>query len=408
MNLFGLYKHNKSHRHALCAWFCFVGLLSIILAFFSIPGSRVATNLFQGFIVFPVCILAPESIGSLWKKSFLFRGVVLLFFFNFATLFWGEQVADIELSVKFLRRILYTTTFISGITLSQPLFHKYPKVILTVLFICSLGAGYSLIQFFSDPSIHRLTFHFEGGHPNQAGWIYGLVGVGIIAAFRKNLSEKRTMLIFATLTLLFFTVLMTASRSSILGILSTLCVFIFFVRDRRAWIPCTAMLIAILLYIPSSQHFKNTPGKSRYSAQRLISRKDAGRLSIWGYLIDRMDAKDKVIGKGFLADDTSKDHRAAILSHSHSLYVSSFYHGGIIALLLHIGILTGAIVIGFRETKNGRISIILLLAFMFIPSLTDGKGIMNLSTKFPPEILLFWIPISLAVAAESSEKDLIP
>lgn len=391
---------SKAWRHALCAYTSAAGILLTLFGIVILPGTRGATNFMQLMIVFPMILIGIDHIPELFKKSLTFKVSITLILYLFASLFWSEQSANWDEISRFLKRITYMIAIMGGVSLAIPLLRKYQKTSLVLLLLFTLGALYALFKFFCDPSISRLIYHHGEMHPNKTGWMYGLIAMGLTSFIQHHTKRSLKLLLFSALIILFSAVMFTSSRSSILGISLGTLAYSLITRNRRCCPPITALLIAFTIYgTVSATKPTPTATKSLLSTKRLVTRKDSGRFKLWGELYQRMDFKDHIIGKGFLADHSSS-RNTEILCHPHSLYISSFLHGGIIALMLHATMSLFVFHRGLKTAFSGRPLLILLAAFSLIPSLTDGSGIIDLSTTFALEILITWIPVFITIASE--------
>jgi hypothetical protein len=319
----------------------------------------------------------------------------------FISLFYGEETATVKLVFKFIRRIIYTVGFICGTSIAMPLLKRHRKAVFYALLPCAAaGAAISLYLFYTTPHMARAPYHFQDLHPNAAAWMYGMLGVGIMGCLRKQSTLSDRIWAFLALALLFSAIMMTSSRSGILGIASALPVFIATTRDKRILPVLLAAGVALAVYLFSGHDMQHSDKGRLISIEKLVSRKDSGRLTFWKELIGRMDGKEYLIGRGFFADHTTAQLDPEIWFTPHSLYLSSFYHGGAITLFLHLSLYIATVWIGFGNIKSGSNSLMLFAAFAFIPSLVDGKSIIDLSIKFPPAVLLFWIPVAMAAGSE--------
>lgn len=399
-NLLKLYRDSRDVRYKLYSWMCLVGIITTLLSLIGLPGSRTAANFFLIFIMYPSYVLVADAIPKIWKSSLVFKLAMVVMLVSFASVFYGEEVATAKIVSKFIRRIIQLVGFIVGISVAMPLIKKHQKYIFYALLLCSLAAGVSLFIFYTSPSLTRLAYHYGDLHTNRAGWIYGLIAASLLASFQKGPNRLVQGLTFLALTILFTAIMLTSSRSTILGVFIILPTFILLSRDKRCWPPILAIIIAMSIYTSTAHSLKGSDKGRLVSTERLVNRKDAGRFQFWKELIDRMDTPEYVVGKGFLADHTSKERDPKVFCIPHSLYVSSFFHGGFIMLSLHALLLCSVGIVGLKDIKNGSMGILLLAGFALVPSLTDGKSIIDLSNKFPAEVLLFWIPVAIATATQ--------
>jgi hypothetical protein len=88
----------------------------------------------------------------------------------------------------------------------------------------------------------------------------------------------------------------------------------------------------------------------------------------------------------------------AIMNHLHSAFFATFVHGGIIGALLLVALLTLAIRRAARIAVQGDATWLALLAFGCGGLLFDGESLTSLATAPRFEGLLFWLPVTVALA----------
>ena len=395
-----LVKNFKNNRQILSSYICAVGILTTLISILIIPSTRITFNLFMGLVVFPFFILSPDTLLRMWRTSVIFRLVLFLLTLNFLSLFWGATKADTHTMFKFIHHIFYIIAFIGGCYQSISVLKSWKKSMDAILILSFIGASVALFVFFRDPETQRLTYHLKDFHPNGTGWIYGLLSVGIMG----NLLFKKTsrvvqFICFVSLSVLFTSVMFTSSRTSILGVLFSVLTFWFFTQDRRVLIPVFSVFFAVFIYSVDSAFLEKANDRSIISTTRLVTRKGSGRIRLWKELIGEMKSKEYLFGKGFLENDSNKTN--SNVPHPHSLFLSSFFHGGGVVLFIHAWIVVLVMFKGYLMTRNGSILLLLLCVFTVFPSLFDGKTIIHINSVFSPDMFIFWIPVALSISYDT-------
>jgi hypothetical protein len=90
-----------------------------------------------------------------------------------------------------------------------------------------------------------------------------------------------------------------------------------------------------------------------------------------------------------------------MMSHLHSAFLATFVHGGIIGAALLLLVLGHGIKRACRLAVQGDATWIALLAFGCGGLLFDGESLASLATAPRFEGLLFWLPLTVALARGS-------
>jgi hypothetical protein len=87
-----------------------------------------------------------------------------------------------------------------------------------------------------------------------------------------------------------------------------------------------------------------------------------------------------------------------MMSHLHSAFFATFVHGGIIGIGLLLALLGIGVRRACRIARHGDATWIALLAFGCGGLLFDGESLTSLATAPRFEGLLFWLPLTVALA----------
>jgi O-antigen ligase len=166
-------------------------------------------------------------------------------------------------------------------------------------------------------------------------------------------------------------------------------------RDRRAAVALALLVVVIAL------GFLLVGGDW---AASLVNRGEAGRLFIYQSLIERMDGRWWT-GVGLAAGDDvefpvgSEDFpRGFTIPHSHSAFVATFFHGGVLGLGLLLALVGAAGVLAWRIARDrGDPTGAVLLFFGVVCLLLDGHRLV--SKPHLSSWLIFWLPVGWIIAA---------
>ena len=136
----------------------------------------------------------------------------------------------------------------------------------------------------------------------------------------------------------------------------------------------------------------------------LISRGEAGRLFIYQTLIERMDGR-WLTGVGLAASDdvvfpkgNDAFPKGFDMPHTHSAFVATFYHGGVLGLALLVVLIGEAGCQAWRVARQrGDPTGLLLLTFGVFCLTFDGNRLV--SNPHLSSWLIFWFPIAWIIAA---------
>ncbi len=395
----GRYRQSSDYREKLCSILCACGILAVIycLTFFS---EMEASKCFQFMIMFPVLLLQPGIFVKLWKSSIAFKLTVVYLVYTWVTLHWGV-VAEASMFTRFLKRSAYLLIFVSAVYIARPVFVRYWWVALSVFVICVLGVAVGLEHFvFNTGGEDKFTMNFGVLHHNLTAKFVSFLSLLIMGL---SWSSKKTgflLLIFASLFICYLAVLATASRGAILGLVTVFAVVCFAARDRNCLVMLAAAVCAFGGFKAVENHFEAIAPNAQdveVSVDSFLDRKDSGRLQFWGRLLQRVDSDEYLFGTGYLTYDGCIEH-PRWFPHAHGLYMSSFFHGGLVSLGLHVAIVLAVLVKGWQAAKVGKYMVLIFLSYMFIPALVDGKTLIFMDHKYHIDMLLFWSPVAVSIS----------
>jgi len=260
-------------------------------------------------------------------------------------------------------------------------------------------AGASMIALFAgfDSHMGRLKslIHFE--HPNLFAHYIGFAAlICLLRVLELRRTGKGSIAPWAVAGLVLVSaVVLTFGRSTMVASVAAAALAVFVARDRRVAAGFALVLTAVVL------GFVIVGGDWGPS---LVYRGDAGRVFIYRTLLERMDGRWPV-GVGLAARDDvqfpegSPDFpRGFEMPHSHSAFVATLYHGGVVGLTLLLAIVAVAGRRAWRIARErGDPTGLVLLLFGVVCLLPDGNRLA--SNPHLSSWLIFWLPVAWIISA---------
>jgi len=242
----------------------------------------------------------------------------------------------------------------------------------------------------------KSLIHFE--HPNLFAHYMGFAA--LICLLRvlelKRSGEGRTAPWAVAGLILFTALVLTLGRSTMVAFVAAAALAVVVTRDRKVAAVLLLVLIAVVL------GFILVGGAWGPS---LLHRGDAGRVFIYQDLLERMDGH-WLTGVGLAASDDVRFPvgswefpRGFDMPHSHSAFVATYYHGGVVGLGLLLAVVGSAGVRAWRiARKRGDPTGLVLLVFGVGCLLPDGHRLV--SNPHLSSWLIFWLPVAWIIAAD--------
>lgn len=301
------------------------------------------------------------------------------------------------------------------INFSMPVFKKECLGLLRLVYLPVLSSFISIIYFLYHDEL-RLMNCFNPSYPIHDGVRFGLLIIFLLFLFNKTSSKKEIFVILISISIIIYSVFLTYSRTAILAVILTILSTCFFKFRSKGLLPILSLIFAILVFAITPDNISlnnitsynvNNLTKEIIQTQNntsfnnissLVERNDAGRLNLWKFIYKSMNGNEHIFGKGFLANDSFVDSHGVCAIHPHSAFMFSYFHGGIILLLLHILILLEVLKIALKKIKDSNSFLLFLFIFYsFIPQLTNGESIFIITKGFSECEIIFWIPVSLGI-----------
>lgn len=263
-------------------------------------------------------------------------------------------------------------------------------------------AGASMIAYLLGGSFHlgriKSLIHFE--HPNLFAHYVGFAALicllRVLEARRSGAGRAAPWAVSGLI--LVGALILTFGRSTMGAFAAAAAVAVLMTRDRRVAAGLALVLMVVVL------GFLLVGGERGPS---LFHRGDAGRDFIYRNLLERMDGR-WLTGVGIAASDDvefpegSWDFpRGFTMPHTHSAFVATLYHGGIVGLGLLLVVVGAAGRRAWRIARErGDPTGLVLLIFGVVCLVPDGNRLV--SNPHLSSWLIFWLPIAWIIAAGDS------
>ena len=273
------------------------------------------------------------------------------------------------------------------------------------------------LTYFVLPGHHvgeRLTnLLVHGGlNPVCTGLIFGFTAVWLAALVETAPAFVPRRFVWAAMTLLHFATFLSGSRGAMLALVCGHAA-LFIVRGWRRGAAALGVLFltgtvyftsASLLANFSSRQHQPTTLSITHHFHKVVERGDNGRFDIYRAGWNAMDNLWLGTGQWGVRDVWQcelQPNNNSMASHLHSAIFATFVHGGFIGAVLLLVLLACGIRRAWRISLQGDATWIALLAFGCGGLLFDGESLASLATAPRFEGLLFWLPLTVALACGS-------
>ncbi|MCF7787949.1 MAG: O-antigen ligase family protein [Prosthecobacter sp.] len=258
-----------------------------------------------------------------------------------------------------------------------------------------------------------------GLNPVCTGLIFGFAALWLAALMDHESTPLPRRLAWVAIALLHFAAFLSGSRGAMLALACGHAVLLSAHGWRRGRLAIGVFLLTGALYFTSAPLFariaqwRSEPAAVTASApgitdhfQKAVERGDNSRLDIYRAGLHAMDNHWLGTGQwgvcGIWQCELQAKRSIMMMSHLHSAFLSTFVHGGIIGAVLLLMALGFGIKRACRLAVQGDATWISLLAFGCGGLLFDGEALTSLATAPRFEGLLFWLPLTVALARGST------
>jgi O-antigen ligase len=354
-------------------------------AFFFIESTKGHRVFFVTLVVIPFIIFHRTQLFNEKKSLTILLSSVLLSLFLFG-IFWSSAEPDAQI-YKTIVKVLSTYLFIqiSFYYFSQKNLNLLQYVFIACAVIASLVSIFQFYQQHPFPQ-SRLQNTLHDLHPVITANFFALAF--LVTTFQivqnKNKKYQLVIFIFAALTLV-SAVLLTHSRGAILGLI--ICGVSILAIKKLRYLVIFLILIGLLgfaywLFEPSL-------------FESLFQRGSSNRFTIYKILIERV-SDTRLFGLGTIADETIDFNTYYTFQHAHSIFLASYYHIGIVGLMVHGLIAFYAVYQSFIiYSRTGQWLPFCIIIFGLFCLNVDGSFVIK---PYLMEWLLFWVPVTFSAA----------
>ena len=277
-----------------------------------------------------------------------------------------------------------------------------------IAMLISIPVFYGLRETNTFPAtrLRDVLVHMENGglHQVLTGLLVGAAAMSAACLFTNRANWKRQTLILTCFTILVTSVYLTHTRGAILALLVAFAVYVVTRKDRSWILPSILLAVVSLIYaFPNEPKVDDLSSITTSPVTGLIERGDSGRVTLYKHLFSRMEGvKEVLLGKGLWADDSATQDQVgwSVAFHPHSIYMATFFHGGLAGLAMTLGLIGFSFFRAlsvFRNTGDG--TWLVLLCFGLTGQIVDGSLPFSLLTTPRIEPILLIIPMVGSSAA---------
>ena len=269
-------------------------------------------------------------------------------------------------------------------------------------------------------AVERLTnLLVHGGlNPVCTGLIFGFAALWLAALVENRSKPVPGRIAGAAIALLHFAAFLSGSRGAMLAMAGGHGVLLLARGWRRGRVAACVFLLTGLCYFTSAPLFARiaqwrsqtvavTPASRgiTHHFQKVVARGDNSRLDIYRAGWHAMDNRWLGTGQwgvsGLWQCELQSKTNILTMGHLHSAFFATLVHGGIIGMTLLLVALGCGIKRAWRLADQGDATWLALLAFGCTGLLFDGESLASLATAPRFEGLLFWLPLTVALARGS-------
>ena len=269
-------------------------------------------------------------------------------------------------------------------------------VLSVIVSVFKVGSWQGLV----DARFQNWMVYTDGLNPVLTGLSYGFAAIASLCLARQAAATAGFRLWWLAALLLMIAAFFTHSRCAMLGMIAGTGVLFATTTGWRRWAMAGPLLAGVALFAVCAPTSVDGAGPM----EELVLRGDTGRHIIYSAIWCRMqDAFSFTFGHGlFAAEALPEDEAGSMAFHAHSMYVATFYHGGVLGLLFLLVVLF----IGLQrawacfEAQRDPVWLALLL-FGMAGLMFDGSMPLRLMTTTRIEPLLVLFPLAMATALAS-------
>lgn len=290
--------------------------------------------------------------------------------------------------------------------------------------LISIGLSYFVLPgHHAGERLTNLLVH-GGLNPVCTGLTFGFAAVWLAALMENATTPLPRRFLWAAVATLNLAAFLSASRGAMLALLCGHVALLIVRGWRRGAVAAGVFIVTGTIYFTSAPLLAkldrwrvetaelgaHQPGITHY-LQQAVERGDNGRLDIYRAGWNAIDNFWFGTGQWGVREVWQCELQASddtLMSHLHSAFFATFVHGGVIGATLLLALLAYGVRCAGRIATQGDATWIALLAFGCGGLLFDGESLTSLTTAPRFEGLLFWLPLTVALARGSVTSPATP
>jgi len=367
-------KQNVAEKY--CFAFLFIALLSIV----TIDNDKLVINIYRLLICLPILILSRWSDIVCFLKQPFVKRYLLLTTFCLSSLLWSDpgHIKNVFLKLLTITVFLYLIYLVFVYQTSY--FYKLDSI---YIFLSTTVLSLFILYYFGGNIPAEDTYGVFGNR-NEIAWFFA---ISCVISGYKLISEKFDIYLFSIFLITISTVLVIASRASILAVLVGLLFSIIITPFK----PKAKSLLLLLWFICLLTPLHITHDRMTHS---LIQRADSGRFEIYSNAFNEITESTMTffLGHGMATSSRNLLHSDLIIGHWHSIYLNMMYYCGLTGLLLMLYFLFYRFWLLYRNKTTICVWDVVVLS-MGVALLFDGNNIYS----YPGGVFMsFVLPVFFA------------